>query len=137
VVGHEYGPGNKGLQLMRHLRWPRSRSVFWSIVLVLILSLPSSAPPQAAEGPSDPSVKTAQPYIDRARVYIKNSNVKAAEIELRNAVRAAPQNAPIRALLAQVYLKLGNFASAEREARMARDLKAAEEIYLPILDEAL
>jgi putative PEP-CTERM system TPR-repeat lipoprotein len=76
-------------------------------------------------------------YLDTAQGYVAKGNFKAAEIELRNAEREAPQDAHIRALLAQVYLQLGNFATAEREARAARDLKGAEADYLLPLAEAL
>src|SRR3954452_6958967 len=70
--------------------------------------------------------KDAQSYIESAKAYSEKGNLKAAEIELRNALREAPQDAHIHALLAQVYLRLGEFASAEREARSARDLKGEE-----------
>ena len=74
--------------------------------------------------------KDLQGYLESAQSYSEKGNLKAAEIELRNAVRQAPQDAHIHALLAQVYLKLGEFASAEREARSARDLKGDETDYL-------
>src|SRR3954466_10857653 len=57
--------------------------------------------------------KDGQPYLDKAQGYIAKGNFNAAEIELRNAQREAPKDAHIRALLAQVYLQLGNLAYAE------------------------
>ena len=87
--------------------------------------------PFAGAGEGDPA------YLDSAQAYIQKGNLKAAEIELRNAEREAPQDAHIRALLAQVYLKLGDFKLAEREARAARDLKGAEADYLLPLAEAM
>src|SRR5437763_2295415 len=81
--------------------------------------------------------KGVQEYVEAAQVYSDKGNLKAAEIELRNAVRQAPQDAHTHALLAQVYLKLGEFASAEREARSARDLKGDEADYLLTLAESL
>ena len=39
--------------------------------------------------------------------------------------------------IAKVYLRLGDPASAEREARTARDLKGDEADYLPVLIDAL
>src|SRR3954469_7948293 len=65
-------------------------------------------------------------HLDRAKTYLSKGNFSAAEIELRNAERDDPKDANIRALLAQVYLRLGNFANAERAARAARDLNAPE-----------
>src|ERR1051325_552598 len=74
--------------------------------------------------------KETAAYVESAKSYTEKGNLKAAEIELRNAVRQAPQDAHIHALLAQVYLKLGEFVSAEREARSARDLNGEEADYL-------
>ena len=81
--------------------------------------------------------KTEDAYVGSAQSYIEKGNLKAAEIELRNAVRQSPQDAHLHALLAQVYLKLGEFASAEREARSARDLNGSEQEYLLTLAEAM
>ena len=71
------------------------------------------------------------------RPISRKGNFNAAEIELRNAEREAPKDARIRALLAQVYLKLGNFAYAERAARAARDLNGPEADYILTLAEAM
>jgi putative PEP-CTERM system TPR-repeat lipoprotein len=68
---------------------------------------------------------------------IAKGDLKAAEIELRNAVRQSPDDPVIRARLAQVYLDLGDATSAEREARAARDHNGDEADYLPILADAL
>jgi putative PEP-CTERM system TPR-repeat lipoprotein len=75
--------------------------------------------------------------IRDAEQYVANGDLKAAEIELRNAVRQAPDNPLIHARLAQVYLDLGDAVSAEREARAAREHKGNEVDYLPILSDAL
>jgi Tfp pilus assembly protein PilF len=48
-----------------------------------------------------------------AEQYLAKGDLKAAEIELRNAVRQSPDNPVIRARLAQVYLDLGDATSAE------------------------
>jgi putative PEP-CTERM system TPR-repeat lipoprotein len=81
--------------------------------------------------------KDANSYLDSAQAYAEKGNLRAAEIELRNAVRQAPKDSLIRARLAQIYLKLGEFAFAEREARSARDLHGAEADYLLPLAEAM
>jgi cellulose synthase operon protein C len=88
-------------------------------------------------GNSPVLAKDAQSYVGTAQGYADKGNLKAAEIELRNAVREAPQDAHIHGLLAQVYLKLGEAASAEREARSARDLKGDETDYLLTLADAM
>src|SRR5947207_6169447 len=90
-----------------------------------------------AFAPSAAIAKNAEGYVESAKTYNEKGDLKAAEIELRNAVRQAPQDAQIHARLAQVYLKLGEFASAEREARSARDLKGDEADYLLTLAESL
>jgi len=97
-------------------------------IAAVTFAAPIHSPAQAKETPA---------YLDSAQAYAKKGNLRAAEIELRNAAREAPQDAHIRALLAQVYLQLGNFATAEREARAARDLKGAEADYLLPLAEAM
>jgi cellulose synthase operon protein C len=85
----------------------------------------------------DASAKESTSPIKDAEQYIAKGDLKAAEIELRNAVRQSPDNPLIRARLAQVYLNLGDFASAEREARAARDRNGEEADYLPILADIL
>ena len=71
-----------------------------------------------------------QAYLDRAKTYLNMGDFSAAEIELRKAKFEAPKDANIRALLAQVYLRLSNFPNAEHEARAARNLNAPEADYL-------
>jgi putative PEP-CTERM system TPR-repeat lipoprotein len=75
--------------------------------------------------------------VKEAEQYIAKGNLKAAEIELRNAIREAPQDPVLHARLAEVYLQLGDTQSAEREARAARERNGNEADYLPVLAEAL
>jgi putative PEP-CTERM system TPR-repeat lipoprotein len=81
--------------------------------------------------------KESSTSIKDAEQYVSKGDLKAAEIELRNAVRQSPDNPIIRARLAQVYLDLGDATSAEREARAARERNGDEADYLPILSNAL
>src|SRR5438105_1692341 len=81
--------------------------------------------------------KDAQSYVEDAQAYVEKGDLKAAEIQLRNAARGAPQDAHVHALLGQVYLRLGEFRAAEREARSARELNGDEADYLVTLAEAL
>ena len=55
--------------------------------------------------------------------YPKDEDPKAALITLKNAIRKSPQDPAIHVKLAKLYFKFGDAASAEREARTARDLK--------------
>jgi cellulose synthase operon protein C len=87
--------------------------------------------------PATGQAKDAQAYVESARTYIAKGNLKAAELELRNAARQAPDDARIRAMLAQVYLGLGQVVLAEREARSAKDRNAAEADYLLVWANAM
>lgn len=73
-------------------------------------------------------------YVKEVNQYIAQGNLKAAEIELRNAIREAPQDPVLRARLAEVYLQLGDAQLAEREAR---ERNGNEADYLPVLADAL
>ena len=75
--------------------------------------------------------------VKDADQYFAGGNLKAAEIELKNAVRQSPQDPIIRARLAEIYLQLGDAAAAESEARAARERGGGEADYLPILADAL
>src|SRR6266851_8314005 len=68
--------------------------------------------------------------IKEAEQYVAKGNLKAAEIELRNAIRESPQDPVLRARLAQVYFQLGDAVAAEREARAARTRDGNEADYL-------
>src|SRR5271166_5474900 len=85
-----------------------------------------------AANAKDPSAS-----VKEAEQYVANGNLKAAEIELRNAIRESPQDPVIRARLAEVYLQLGDNVAAEREARAARERNGNEADYLPVFADAL
>ena len=68
---------------------------------------------------------------------LASGNLKANEIELRNAIQESPQDPLLRGQLARVYLQLGDPISAEREARAARERKGKEADYLPVLMDAM
>ena len=76
-------------------------------------------------------------FVKDAEQYFASGNLKAAEIELKNAVRQSPKDPAIHWRLAEVYLRLGDAATAGREARGARELNADEVDYLTILVDAL
>ena len=81
--------------------------------------------------------KDSAAFVHDAERYIAGGNLRAAEIELKNAVRQSPQDPVIRIRLAEVYLQLGNAVAAEGEARAARERGGGEKDYLPILADAL
>ncbi|HEY2539925.1 MAG TPA: tetratricopeptide repeat protein, partial [Stellaceae bacterium] len=104
----------------------RCLSHFRAALLALLLGAAPAA--NAADSPA--AVKSADQYI-------AHGDLKAAAIELRNAIRESPQDAKLRGRLARIYLQLRDPISAEREARAARERNDAEADYLPVLDEAL
>jgi Tfp pilus assembly protein PilF len=75
--------------------------------------------------------------VQDAAQYLKDEDPKAALITLKNAIRKSPQNPTIHVEIAKLYFRLGDAASAEREARAARDLKGDEADYLPVLLDAM
>jgi cellulose synthase operon protein C len=81
--------------------------------------------------------KDSSASLKEAEQYIVQGNLKAAELQLRNAIREAPQDPVLRARLAEVYLQLGDAISAEREGRVARERNGKEADYLPALADAL
>src|SRR5262249_41245046 len=119
-----------GRLLMRGSAMPQiQRPCLWlSFVLAAGVFAAMSAPAGAKE--SSVSVKEAEQYVAKG-------DLKAAEIELKNAIRQSPQDPILRVRLAQVYLQLGDVGLAEREARAARERNGDEADYLPILAEAL
>jgi cellulose synthase operon protein C len=98
--------------------------------VVLAAALSVLACPAAHAKDSTASIKEADQYAAKG-------NLKAAEIELRNAIREAPQDPVLHARLADVYFQLGDMASAEREGRSARERNGSEADYLPVLADAL
>ncbi len=109
---------------------PQARRHFSHFCAAFGVAALIAAAPLADAADSPASVKNADQYIAKG-------NLKAAEIELRNAVRDAPQDAQLRTRLARIYLQLGDPVSAEREARAARERNGAEADYLPVLSTAL
>lgn len=81
--------------------------------------------------------KESSASVKDAEQYIAAGDLKAAVIELKNAVLGSPQDPAIRVRLADVYLRLEDFRSAEHEARAARELSGNEADYLPVLADSL
>jgi putative PEP-CTERM system TPR-repeat lipoprotein len=105
----------------------RRPSRFYAAVAAAALT---AAMPAARAADTPAAVKSADQYVAAG-------NPKAAIIELRNAVREAPDDAQLRVRLARLYLQVGDPVSAEREARAAREHNGAEADYLPVLADAL
>jgi putative PEP-CTERM system TPR-repeat lipoprotein len=82
---------------------------------------------------SDP----AQTYLADAQHQIVAGNLRGAEIQLKNAIKANPDNPASYALLATVYIALNNGAAAEAEVRLARQHGATEDSTAAALGRAL
>lgn len=67
--------------------------------------------------------KTTKQYLEEAKQSIAASNYSKAIVELKNAVRQSPDNAELRYLLGDAYLKQGYFLNAEKELERALSLK--------------
>lgn len=88
--------------------------------LALKLSLALAAALLPAAGFSLVSLPAhAQSAMDKARAAQARGDLRAAQIEFRNAARNDPNSAAIRAALAQASLDVGDTDTAEKEARAA------------------
>jgi len=78
-----------------------------------------------------------QDQVTNARQFLDKGDVKAALIELKNALQQNPENSQARVLLGQVYLEGSNFAAAEKELKRAIELGADANETHPYLARAL
>ncbi|RMD78639.1 MAG: tetratricopeptide repeat protein, partial [Gammaproteobacteria bacterium] len=65
---------------------------------------------------------TPAEHVARAKAYTDQGRYREAAIELKNALRAQPDNAEARWLLGRLYLEVSDGASAEKELLRAREL---------------
>ena len=76
-------------------------------------------------------------YLSSARTALQKGDLRSAQIELRNAVRADPQNGEAHYWLGRVSLELGDPVAAEREVNAARDRGFDPKLAVPLLARAL
>ena len=81
--------------------------------------------------------RTAFDHLQDATAYRQSGELKAASIELKNALAKEPQNTGVRLFLGSVYNELGDYRSAEKEITRAADFGAAAREVLPELAKAL
>ncbi len=84
----------------------------------------------ATPGGLTPELSRLLQAADRAD---KQGNIGEALIELKEAVRTAPQNPAVHAGLGIAMLKAGDALTAERELRQARASGASDELVVPPL----
>jgi hypothetical protein len=75
--------------------------------------------------------------VKEAEQSFKDEDPNTVLIKLKIAIRKSPQDPAIRVNYSKGVPAAGGPASAEREARTARDLKGDEADYLPVLIDAL
>ncbi len=76
-------------------------------------------------------------YLTDARADLKKGDLKAAQLDLRNAVRADPQNGEAHYWLGRVNFELGDPVASQREAAAARDRGFDPHQSVPLLAQAL
>ncbi|WP_158258191.1 XrtA/PEP-CTERM system TPR-repeat protein PrsT [Rhodopila globiformis] len=79
----------------------------------------------------------AADYMAAARDSMKKGDIRAAQIDLRNAVRNDPQNAEAHYWLGRVDFELGDPVATQREAIAARDRGFDPHQAVPLLAQAL
>lgn len=76
---------------------------------------------------------TDQEHVQRAKDLLAKNDLRASEIELKNAISKNPKNAEARWLLGDVYLESDQGASAEKEFKRALELGvSAESLKVPL-----
>ena len=75
--------------------------------------------------------------MQRATQLIAAGNLRAAQVELRNAIRAQPRDAEAHLQMAKLQMKLADPVAAEIEFRAARAVGADPAQIAPLLGEAL
>lgn len=76
-------------------------------------------------------------YLINARDYLHEQDLRAAIIELKNALREDPYNAEARYLLGRIYLDIGDAAGAQKELGRASEAGWDPNQVTPAMAEAL
>jgi putative PEP-CTERM system TPR-repeat lipoprotein len=82
-------------------------------------------------------MQSTQSLLSDAKQYEQKGELKAALIQLKNAVEKSPDDGEARLALGTLALKMGDSVSAEKELRKARSLGVAPDRTLPGLGKAL
>ena len=81
--------------------------------------------------------QTTESLLAEAQQYQQKGDVKAALIQLKNAVEKSPENGEARIALGNLELAMGDVPSAEKEFRKARSLGIPAERVLPMMGKAM
>jgi len=74
--------------------------------------------------------------IKNAHLLLSKGDTRGAQIELRNAVKANPNNGEAHLSLAQLQLQMADPVAAEKELKVARELNSDPKVVTPLLVEA-
>ncbi|TWX65420.1 XrtA/PEP-CTERM system TPR-repeat protein PrsT [Colwellia sp. C1TZA3] len=80
--------------------------------------------------------ETALTHINKAKTYIDEDKFNESIIELKNAIKKAPDNADARFLLGQLYLQQGSGLNAVKELEKAQEYNYSPAKVLPLLARA-
>ncbi|HTJ64915.1 MAG TPA: XrtA/PEP-CTERM system TPR-repeat protein PrsT [Alphaproteobacteria bacterium] len=101
------------------------------VALPLMLAAPALWSGYAAAAAGDPAA--AKKHEQEADQLIAKDDLKSAEIELKNAVKADPDNGPLRLKLADIAIQMNDIDGAQVELKSARDHGADEAKVIPLL----
>ncbi len=82
------------------------------------------------------SKQSTDEYLSSAEQLIAKNDYQAASIELKNAIKQAPEHAQARFLLGKVYLAQQQYQNAEKELNRALELKYPAEQVVPLLSQS-
>jgi putative PEP-CTERM system TPR-repeat lipoprotein len=99
--------------------------------LPLALGAPAFWSDYAAADTGD--LAAAKKHEAEADQLIAKDDLKSAEIELKNAVKADPDNGPLRLKLADLEIQMNDIDGAQVELKTARNHGAPEEKVIPLL----
>lgn len=80
---------------------------------------------------------SARPYVEDAERYLEAGNIRAAIVQLKNALREDPSDIDARFLLGTIYLGIEDGVSAEKELRSAYNQGLDSDLLRERLGEAL
>jgi putative PEP-CTERM system TPR-repeat lipoprotein len=112
----------------------RRRRRNWIAITVLVLGLLGAGAYWVSHWEERPL--SAEEYLQRALEHEENGRLKAAAVDLKNAVQLAPQRAEARFRLGRVYLEDGLTKFAIKELELARELGLEDRELVAALAEA-
>jgi len=111
-------PGTRAKRATRREPPVRGRGLICALLLAVGTCWLLAGQPAAAK--VEPEASRA--HYEAAAAYAGRGELRAAVIELKNALQRDPQNAEARLLLGDVYARMGDGAAAEKELRAAERL---------------